>query len=162
MAAAAMQPVERGELHLDSPAAEVVAKLAQAHVLEGFEVSGTPQLRAPKRAMPLKHLLTHTAGFSQDIFCADIAKYQAATSTPDYTTCENAVLTTPLLCDPGERWEWHRSRLGWQDRRGGEWPKTGQPSPAQPLRAARDAQHLLQDISLAAGAAGGPTCAWTG
>lgn len=105
-AAAAMQLVERGQLQLDSPAADVVPDLAQAHVLTGFDASGTPQLRAPKRAITLKHLLTHTAGFSQDIFSADIMKYQAAAGTPDYTTFENAVLATPLLYDPGERWEY--------------------------------------------------------
>jgi len=105
-AAAAMQLVERGTLTLDSPAADVVPELAQAHVLTGFDASGTPQLRAPKRAITLKHLLTHTAGFSYEMFNADIVQYQTATGTPGITTCENAALTTPLLCDPGERWEY--------------------------------------------------------
>jgi methyl acetate hydrolase len=104
--AAAMQLVERGQLQLDSLAADVVPELAKAQVLEGFDASGTPQLRAPKRTMTLKHLLTHTAGFSYEMFSADIVKYQAATGTPVITTCENAALTTPLLCDPGERWEY--------------------------------------------------------
>jgi methyl acetate hydrolase len=104
--AAAMQLVERGALRLDSPAADVVPELAKAQVLEGFDASGTAQLRAPKRAMTLKHLLTHTAGFSYEMFSADIVKYQATTGTPSITTCENAALTTPLLCDPGERWEY--------------------------------------------------------
>ena len=101
-----MQLVERGTLTLDSPAADVVPELAQAHVLTGFDASGTPQLRAPKRAITLKHLLTHTAGFSYEMFNADIVQYQTATGTPGITTCENAALTTPLLCDPGERWEY--------------------------------------------------------
>jgi len=105
-AAAAMQLVERGQLHLDAPATDVVPELARAQVLAGFDASDTPQLRAPKRAMTLKHLLTHTAGFSQDIFSADIMKYQETTGTPAYTTFENAALTTPLLFDPGERWEY--------------------------------------------------------
>jgi CubicO group peptidase (beta-lactamase class C family) len=105
-AAAAMQLVERGQLHLDAPATDVVPELARAQVLTGFDAAGTPQLRAPKRAMTLKHLLTHTAGFSQDIFSADIMKYQETMGTPAYTTFENAALTTPLVCDPGERWEY--------------------------------------------------------
>jgi methyl acetate hydrolase len=102
--AAAMQLVERGQLTLDTPAADVVPALAQVQVLTGFDASGTPQLRAPKRAMTLKHLLTHTAGFGLEIFYADIGKYQAATGTPGIITCEHAALTTPLLFDPGERW----------------------------------------------------------
>src|SRR5262245_2228085 len=102
--AAAMQLVERGQLTLDIPAADVVSELAQVQVLTGFDASGTPQLRAPKRTMTLKHLLTHTAGFGLEIFYADIGKYQTATGTPGIITCENAALTTPLLFDPGERW----------------------------------------------------------
>jgi methyl acetate hydrolase len=105
-AAAAMQLVERRKLTLDSPAADVVPSLAMAKVLEGFDASGTPQLRQPKQTITLKHLLTHTAGFSYEMFSAAIAQYQAATGTPGITTCENAALTTPLLCDPGERWEY--------------------------------------------------------
>jgi methyl acetate hydrolase len=105
-AAAAMQLVERGQLHLDALAADVVPELAKAHVLTGFNASGTPQLRAPKREITLKHLLTHTAGFSYETFSADIVKYQEATGTPGIITCENAALTTPLLFDPGERWEY--------------------------------------------------------
>jgi CubicO group peptidase (beta-lactamase class C family) len=104
--AAAMQLVERGQLQLDSPAAEVVPELSKVQVLEGFDASGTPQLRPPKRAMTLKHLLTHTAGFSYEIWSADIVKYQEVTGTPGITTCENAALTTPLLFDPGERWDY--------------------------------------------------------
>jgi methyl acetate hydrolase len=105
-AAAAMQLAERGALQLDTPAADVVPELARVQVLTGFDASGTPQLRAPRRAMTLKRLLTHTAGFSQGILSAEITKYQEATGTPAYTTFENAALTTPLVCDPGERWEY--------------------------------------------------------
>jgi CubicO group peptidase (beta-lactamase class C family) len=105
-AAAAMQLVERGQLHLDTVAADVVPELARAQVLEGFDASGQPQLRPPRRAIRLKHLLTHTAGFSYEIWQADIARYQEATGTPGITTCENAALTTPLLFDPGERWDY--------------------------------------------------------
>jgi CubicO group peptidase (beta-lactamase class C family) len=105
-ATAAMQLVERGSLQLDSPAAEVVPELSKAQVLEGFDASGKPKLRPPRRAMTLKHLLTHTAGFSYEIWRADIVKYQEATGTPGITTCEHAALTTPLLFDPGERWDY--------------------------------------------------------
>src|SRR5439155_13663151 len=36
----------------------------------------------------------------------EIAQYQSATNTPGITTCTNAALTTPLLFDPGDRWEY--------------------------------------------------------
>jgi len=105
-ATAAMQLVEKGKLSLERAASEVVAELAQAKVLEGFAPAGTPRLRAPKRPITLRHLLTHTAGYSYEIWSQDIARYQQATNTPGITTCTNAALTTPLLFDPGDRWEY--------------------------------------------------------
>jgi methyl acetate hydrolase len=103
---AAMQLVERGKLSLERPAHDVVPELAKARVLEGFDAAGQPRLRAPSRPMTLKHLLTHTSGFAYEIWRPEIAQYQQATSTPGITTCTNAALTTPLLFDPGERWEY--------------------------------------------------------
>src|SRR5262249_58996642 len=49
---------------------------------------------------------THTAGFTYDIWCALMGQYQTYASIPALITCQNAALATPLLCDPGERWEY--------------------------------------------------------
>ena len=103
---AAMQLVERGKLSLERPASEMVPGLAAAKVLEGFDAAGKPRLRAPKRPITLRHLLTHTAGFGYEIWDPAIARYQTATGTPGITTCTNAALTTPLMFDPGDRWEY--------------------------------------------------------
>jgi CubicO group peptidase (beta-lactamase class C family) len=103
-ATAAMQLVERGQLALERPASEVVPALGACQVLEGFDAAGQPRLRAPRRPVTLRHLLTHTAGFGYEIWEPDVARYQAATGTPGITTCTNAALGTPLLFDPGERW----------------------------------------------------------
>jgi CubicO group peptidase (beta-lactamase class C family) len=105
-ASAAMQLVERGKLALDRPAAEVIAQVGAARVLEGFDDAGKPRLRAPKRPITLRHLLTHTAGFSYEIWSPDIARFQQVTGTPGITTCLNAALGTPLLFDPGDKWDY--------------------------------------------------------
>jgi len=105
-ATAAMQLVERGKLALDRPAGEVVPQIGAAQVLEGFDAAGKPRLRAPKRAITLRHLLTHTAGFSYEIWSPAIAQFQQATGTPGITTCTNAALGTPLLFDPGDKWDY--------------------------------------------------------
>ena len=103
---AAMQLVEQGKIDLDAPASRVVPQIAEAQVLTGFDANGRPQTRAPKRAITLRHLLTHSAGFSYEIWNGDIQKAQAAWGLPGITECKNTSLHTPLLFDPGERWEY--------------------------------------------------------
>ena len=75
-------------------------------MLEGFDDDGTPRTRPPRRAITLRHLLTHTAGFSYEIWSDAIVRYQEATGTPGVMSCENAALTTPPLFDPGDRWDY--------------------------------------------------------
>jgi CubicO group peptidase (beta-lactamase class C family) len=104
--AAAMQLVERGKLSLDAPAKSVIPYLGDVGVLEGFDAAGMPETRKPRNDITLRHLLTHTAGFSYEIWSEDICKYQQAMGVPDILSGENKALTTPLLFDPGERWEY--------------------------------------------------------
>jgi CubicO group peptidase (beta-lactamase class C family) len=104
--AAAMQLVERGRLGLDAPAKAVVPYLGEVGVLEGFDAAGKPRTRAPRRDITLRHLLTHTAGFAYEIFSEDIGTYQSVMDVPGATSGENKSLTTPLVFDPGDRWEY--------------------------------------------------------
>jgi methyl acetate hydrolase len=104
--AAAMQLVEQGKLELDSPASRWVPELAEVQVLEGWDANGQPRTRAPKRPITLRHLLTHTAGFSYDLWNADIERYMKVKGVPGIISCQNVALRTPLVADPGERWEY--------------------------------------------------------
>jgi methyl acetate hydrolase len=104
--AAAMQQVEQGKLSLDAPIGNVLPDLAAPLVLEGFDDSGEPRLRPAKTAITLRHLMTHTAGFCYDMWNGEMVKYLEKTGTPGITTCRNAALKTPIMSDPGTRWEY--------------------------------------------------------
>ncbi len=103
---AAMQLVERGKLALDRLIRDVLPQLAAAKVLEGFDSAGEPKLRPAGRDITLRHLLTHTAGFAYDIWSPDLIRYQEKKGIPGVISCQNVALTTPLLFDPGERWNY--------------------------------------------------------
>jgi CubicO group peptidase (beta-lactamase class C family) len=105
-AAAAMQQVEQGKLSLDAPIGNVLPDLAAPLVLEGFDDSGEPRLRPAKTAITLRHLMTHTAGFCYDMWNGEMVKYLEKTGIPGITTCKNAALKTPIMSDPGTRWEY--------------------------------------------------------
>ncbi len=103
---AAMQMVEQGKLSLDKPISDVVLELSAAQVLEGFDADGKPKLRPPKRPITLRHLLTHTAGFSYDLWNKDIERYMKVANVPGIGTCKLEALKVPMIADPGEKWEY--------------------------------------------------------
>jgi methyl acetate hydrolase len=105
-AAAGMQLVEQGKLSLDAPIGKLLPDLAAPQVLEGFGADGTPKLRPANNPITLRHLMTHTAGFAYDMWNGDMVKYLEKTGTPGITTCKNDALKTPLMTDPGTRWEY--------------------------------------------------------
>ncbi|PDT78427.1 serine hydrolase domain-containing protein [Bradyrhizobium sp. C9] len=104
--AGAMQLVEQGKLSLDEPIGKLLPDLAAVQVLDGFDAKGEPKLRPAKKPITLRQLMTHTAGFAYDMWDADLGKYLEKTGTPGIITCLNAALKTPIMTDPGTRWEY--------------------------------------------------------
>jgi CubicO group peptidase (beta-lactamase class C family) len=105
-AAGAMQLVEQGKLSLDAPIGKLLPDLASPQVLEGFDAKGEPKLRPANNPITLRHLMTHTAGFAYDMWNGDMVRYLEKTGTPGITSCKNDALKTPIMSDPGTRWEY--------------------------------------------------------
>ena len=144
--AAAMQQVERGKLDLDAPAKAVVPDLGEVGVLEGFDAAGkprTPQAQARHHAAP-------SADPHRRLRLRDLERRHrqipGGMGVPGITGCENKALTTPLLFDPGERWD-YGINIDWAGKmvEAVSGQKLGQYLQGQRPRSARHGRHGLQD-----------------
>ena len=99
-----MQLVEEGKISLSDPAKKYVPAIGELRVLEGFDATGQPKTRPPKRDITVNDLILHTSGLCYECFSADDLKYREATGVPSVLTCTDASIKNVLLHDPGERW----------------------------------------------------------
>ena len=111
-ATAALQLVETGQLDLDAPAARYAPAIGQLQVLESVDEQGNARTRPPKTQVTTRQLLTHTGGFGYDFFNENYKRLADAGKQPSVITATRAALQTPLLFDPGERWE-YGSNIDW-------------------------------------------------
>jgi CubicO group peptidase (beta-lactamase class C family) len=102
-ATAAMILIDRGQLDLDTPAADILPEIGALRVFEGFD-GDAPRLRAPKTPITIRHLATHTSGLVYELFSPDLRRYLEVSGTPSYFSWKRAGLNHPLLFDPGEGW----------------------------------------------------------
>ncbi len=109
---AVLQLVEDGSLDLDAPAKTYLPEIGEMLVIEGFTPAGEAKLRPPKREITTRMLMLHTAGFGYDFFNRNYLRLAEEKGQPSVITGSKAALKTPLLFDPGERWE-YGSNLDW-------------------------------------------------
>ena len=105
-ATACMQLVEQGRLRLDQPAGEILPQLKSPQILDGFDTSGQPKLRPARNTITVRHLLTHTSGFTYSIWSDRLSQYEKVTGMPDIGYSVNGAFAAPLEFEPGERWEY--------------------------------------------------------
>ncbi|AUT68319.1 MULTISPECIES: serine hydrolase domain-containing protein [Paraburkholderia] len=105
-ATACMQLVEQGRLRLDQPAGEILPQLKSPQILDGFDTSGQPKLRPARNTITVRHLLTHTSGFTYSIWSDRLSQYEKVTGMPDIGYSMNGAFAAPLEFEPGERWEY--------------------------------------------------------
>jgi methyl acetate hydrolase len=101
---AAMQLVERGLLSLDASLGAILPELDAPQVIEGFDDNGTVILRPAKCAITARHLLTHTSGLGYEFVSEAMVRARGPAGSPPMGS--KAALITPLLFDPGEKWEY--------------------------------------------------------
>ncbi|RBP04199.1 methyl acetate hydrolase [Roseiarcus fermentans] len=101
---AVLQLVEQGLIDLDAPAKRYLPEIGALQVLDGFDETGAPRLRAPRRDVTTRMLMLHTAGFGYPYFSAALKRLAAERGQPDPRLGLRQGLATPLLFDPGDAW----------------------------------------------------------
>ena len=109
---AVLQLVEEGKLDLDAPTKTYAPDIGRLQVIEGFDKSGEPKLRAPKRDVTTRMLMLHTAGLGYDFFNETYNRLAQEKGQPSVITASKAALMTPLVFDPGDKWE-YGSNIDW-------------------------------------------------
>jgi len=51
-------------------------------VLDGFDAAGKPKLRPSKRPITVRHLLTHTSGYTYPVWSENILQYEKSPACP--------------------------------------------------------------------------------
>lgn len=110
-----MQLVEDDKIRLEDRAKQYVPEIAELQVLIGFDATGQPRTRPPKRDITVNDLMLHTSGLCYEFFSADDLKYRTAKNIPTVVSCTFPSIRTVLLHDPGERWT-YGVNLDWLGR----------------------------------------------
>jgi CubicO group peptidase (beta-lactamase class C family) len=105
---ALMQQFEQGKFELDDPLADYLPEFSNMQVFEGFDEAGDPILVEPKRALTIRDITRHTAGFANDNNAPYVGELLAEASPLDAgnTLAEFAekLGSIPLTFHPGDQW----------------------------------------------------------
>ncbi|KAE8449565.1 hypothetical protein EG329_007895 [Mollisiaceae sp. DMI_Dod_QoI] len=110
---AVMQCVEKGLLNLDDDVTPILPELKDIDVIVGFEKDSDgkdkPILKKNTKKITLRHLMTHTSGFSYDFFNPVLMRFRATQNFTPTLFVTKPVLEAfyfPLMFEPGEGWDY--------------------------------------------------------
>jgi len=99
---AIMMLIDEGKLKLDDEVAKYLPKYKDPVVISSFnEADGSFETRPAKRAITIRHLLTHTSGIGYGFSSPMLTKIMQKTGKQE--------LDSPMLFDPGESWAYGAS-----------------------------------------------------
>src|SRR5262249_2293366 len=91
-----------GKLQLDDPVSKYLPGFDNLKVITKFnEADGTYETRPAKRAMTVRHLLSHTSGIGYAFCNPIVARLQKGNQKSEWEL--------PLLSDPGDKWNYSAS-----------------------------------------------------
>jgi methyl acetate hydrolase len=97
-----MMLLEQGKLQLDDPVSKYLSGFDNLKVITKFnEADGTYETRPAKRAMTIRHLLSHTSGIGYAFCNPIVARLQKGNQKNEWEL--------PLLSDPGDKWNYSAS-----------------------------------------------------
>jgi methyl acetate hydrolase len=97
-----MMLLEAGKLKLDDPVSNYLPGFDNLKVITKFnDADGTYETRPAKRAMTIRHLLTHTSGIGYAFCNPIVARLQKGNQKSEWEL--------PLLSDPGDKWNYSAS-----------------------------------------------------
>lgn len=99
--------VDRGQVDLDATVASYVPEFAELAVLDGFD-GDQPRLRPPAAEPTVRQLLSHCSGLGYFFLSPELLRWHEVTGTPTILDAGGplAGIRTPLVDDPGARWEY--------------------------------------------------------
>lgn len=107
---ALMQLYEAGKFQLDDPVARYIPELANVRVWAGADSLGRPIVEAPHRAMTIRDLTRHTAGFGTSFDNPGVGPLLRAADPGNrentLTQLAAKLGSVPLWFHPGEKWEY--------------------------------------------------------
>lgn len=106
-AVAAAKAVEMGLFTLETPVEELLPHWRKVKLLEGFDASGQPILRAPRVKATIRHLATHTSGLVYEFWNTEMPRFMEKTGAPTILSgLKSSLMSYPLQFEPGTKWDY--------------------------------------------------------